>query len=89
MAALTATDYSAIRDELYRFGNGKDELKALPGLPNEAQLKAAFQALEDFWTSNAAALKTSMQTAIGQTITNALAKKISRAWLQNKFKAGG
>ena len=89
MAVLTDSDSGEIRKALYAAGQGKEELKALPNLPNEAQLKAAFQAIEDFWTNNAATLKTNMETALGRTITATLARKIGRAWLEWKTGKGG
>lgn len=89
MAVLTNDDYGQIRESLYKASFGKEELKALPNLPSEAQLKAAFQAIEDFWANNAATLKTNMETALGRSITAALARKIGRAWLEWKTGKGG
>jgi succinylarginine dihydrolase len=89
MAVLGNDDYGQIRESLYKAGFGKEELKALPNLPNEAQLKAAFQVMEDLWTNNAATVKTNIETALGRSITAALARKIGRAWLEWKTGKGG
>ena len=89
MAVLLPADYGALRRLLYRTGEGKEELKARPNLPNEAQLLAAFQVLEDFWENNKAAVKVDLDTALGFTTTAPLAKKIGKAWLAWKFGQGG
>jgi hypothetical protein len=90
MAVLTNDDYGKLRRALYRAGFGKEELKALVGgLPDESHLLAAFQVLEDLWSNNAAQVKTNMEAALGISISNALAKKIGRAWLEIKTSKGG
>ena len=90
MAALTPDDYGQLRKYVYRFGSGKEELKAdSASLPNEAKLLAAFQVFEDFWEANRVAVKTSLDAAIGFTTSNALAKKLAVAWLANKTMRGG
>lgn len=90
MAILTNEDYGPLRKSLYRAGFGKEELKALlGGLPSEAQLLAAFQVIEDLWADNAVQIKADLEAALGRTITNALAKKIGRAWLEWKTGKGG
>jgi hypothetical protein len=89
MAILGPADYRDMRRQLYSPGDGKEELKARPNLPNEAQLKAAFQVFEDFWENNKVSVKASLDTAIGFTTTAALAKKIGRVWLFWKFGQGG
>jgi len=86
---LTNAEYGVLRDRLYRLGRGKEELKALPNLPNKTQLIAVFQVLEDFWENNKATVKGDMETALGFSITGTLAKKIGRAWLESKFGRGG
>lgn len=89
MAVLTADDYRALRDSIYRAGFGKEELKARPGLPSKAQLLAAFQSIEDFFEANRTVLKTGIDTAIGFTTTAALARKIVLTWLIWKVGIGG
>lgn len=86
MGILTSEDYTELRKIIYRQGVGKEELKALPYLPNKNQLKAVFQEIEDYWENTQATLKSDMDTAMGQTITNALAKKFGKAWM--KWKRG-
>jgi hypothetical protein len=89
MAVLANDDYGKLRKSLYTAGQGKEELKALPNLPNETQLKGAFQAIEDFWANNAATLKANIEAALGRTISATLARKIGRAWLEWKTGIGG
>jgi hypothetical protein len=82
MATLTAADYRELRKACYANGAGKEEFKALASLPNEGQLLACFQVLEDWVTNDFAGLKTDMQTALGGvTITTPHAKKIIAAFL--------
>ena len=47
MADLTP-HYAVLRRAVYQAGLGKEELKALPTLPNKGELLAAFQAMEDY-----------------------------------------
>jgi hypothetical protein len=89
MAALTNEDYGQMRRSVYRTGQGKEELKALAGLPSESELRAAFQVIENFWTNNAAQVKSDVEAALGRSITNALARKIHLAWLIWKISKGG
>lgn len=89
MAVIGPGDYRQLRKLAYSKDGCKTEMKALPNLPTNTQLLAVFQAIEDFWATNAATLKASMQTAYGQTLTNAHAKKLGRAWLMWKFNQGG
>jgi hypothetical protein len=51
------------------------------------QVRDAFQALDDFWETNRLTLKSNMETAIGASISNQLAKKLGKAWLA--YKAEG
>jgi hypothetical protein len=89
MVALTDQEYGALRDLLFARGTGKEELKALPALPSEPELRAAFQVLEDYWDGNKAAMKTGIDAALGGTIPPELAKKIGLAWLSWKVSKGG
>lgn len=86
MAQLTAADYKRLRKLLYSITNAKPDLKALPNLPSETQLMAAFQFLEDDWTGRQAALKAGVDAALARTTTNALARKIGETWMM--FKIG-
>jgi hypothetical protein len=89
MAVLTNDDYGQMRRSVYRAGQGKEELKALAGLPNETELRAAFQVIENFWSNNATQVKSDVEAALGRTITNSLARKIHLAWLIWKVLKGG
>jgi hypothetical protein len=91
---LTDAQYSALRAGLYQKGNGKEELKSLPNLPDKAQLRAAFQVLDDFWDASRVQLRNDIVVALGSPTApgptlNNLARKIGRAWLQSMFGRGG
>lgn len=88
MAALTNADYKEIRTILYRSGQGKEELKALANLPNETQLKASFQALEDRWDAVRASFKTNADAGLGVTTTASLIRSLFEAWLANRRRRG-
>jgi hypothetical protein len=89
MAALTDIQYGEIHNLVYRQGQGKEELKAHPTLPDQAHLKAAYQVLENFWEDNKAAVKAALDTALGVTTTGAEAKKIGLQFLIWKASKGG
>lgn len=87
---LTPSDYSQLRDSLYRVGFGKEELKALSSLPDKAHIMAAFQSLEDNLVAAFPAWKADLDTALGVTTTNALAQKAMVAFFAWRVrKAGG
>lgn len=52
---------------------------------SKAQYKAALQAIEDFWEAQRTTLKGLIDTAVGATISNELAKKIGKFWLNEKW----
>ena len=85
MATLTAADYGALRRAVYRVGFGKDELKALPVLPKQSELLAAFQAIETTMTTNFPALKTATETALGQPLSTLLMTRFFEAWVEWKL----
>jgi hypothetical protein len=57
----------------------------LPPL-TKVDYKAVYQAVETFWENNRLVLKAAMDTAAGQTISNELAKKIGKYWMQKKWR---
>jgi len=86
MATIEWSDYSDMRNALYHKGAGKEEMKAMTDLPSKSQLKAVFQAIEDWWESEQATLKAAIDNAYGQTTTVALARKIMKAWVAWKLR---
>lgn len=86
MAVLEWADYGKMRNYLYRKGQGKEEMKALPDLPSKIQLKAVFQALEDWWESEQSTVKGLIDTNYGQTTAPILAKKIFQAYINWKLR---
>ena len=85
MANLTPF-YSELRDSVYLAGAGKEELKALPSLPDKPHLLAAFQSIEDFLVGNSPVIKSSMDVALGITTSQALFRKIFAGYLSWKVK---
>lgn len=95
MAILNASDYGQLRRALYRIGDGKEEVKAWPNLPNETQLLAMFQAVEDRMVAAAVQARNDMETILGHNLgpdatTRAAAlRKIIRAWMRWRDANGG
>lgn len=89
MATLTDPEAGVMRRTVYTVGQGKEECKALASLPTKAQWKAAFQVLENLWENNKVQIKADVETALGRSITNPLAKKIGLAFLLWKVTKGG
>jgi hypothetical protein len=88
MATVTASDYRNLRDSCYRNGGGKEELKTLATLPNEAKLLSIFQAAEDRTVAAFALFRADMETALGvaqDAASLALAKKFFAAYCQWKI----
>lgn len=81
MAVLQPEDYRELRKNVYQAGKGKEELKALPNLPNNVQLFNAFQSLEDSFVASFAAFKSNMDTQLGVTTSSILAQKMMAGYL--------
>ena len=83
MATLTDAQATKLRHFLHaeHFNLMEGESPPL----TKAQYKAALQACEDFWENNRLSLKADIDTAVGVTISNQLAKKIGKYWLQLKW----
>ena len=84
MAILTDIQCTTFRHFLH--ADGLDLLQAESPHLTKDELKAGFQAIEDFWESNRAALRNAVVTAIGQNISDALLKKMGKFWLQWKWR---
>ena len=84
MVALTNDDFTAYKHALRKDPAAKAEMVALA--PSKADWKATLQALEDGYETRRAAIKAEMDTALGSTLTNALAKKLEKVWMANKTK---
>lgn len=86
MADLTP-HYAVLRRAVYQAGLGKEELKALPTLPNKGELLAAFQAMEDYMVGTAApAIKADVDAALGLTTSQALFRKLFAGYLSWKLR---
>ena len=82
MAILTDVQCTAFRHKLH---NDLDLLLAESPHLTKIQLKAAAQAVEDWYESERVNVKAAIDTAVGQSISNALAKKIGKFWMQYKW----
>lgn len=90
MATLTPQDYGDLRRSVYRHGDGKEELKALAsGVPNEAKLLAAFQAIETGIVAAYPQIKAQVDTALGVTTSAPLFRKMFRAYIRWRDQKGG
>jgi hypothetical protein len=80
MATVTAAVFSRWRDLVYRSGGGKEEIKALPSVPDQPHQLAALQAIEDGMVANFGTLKSGSDTALGVTTSTALFTKMLAAY---------
>ena len=83
MATLTDEKNAEFRRMLHR--EALDLLQAESPPLTKPELKAGFQAIEDFWEASRVSLKADMVSAIGKNISSSLAKKMGRFWLQHKW----
>ena len=91
MATLNWNDYKELRRAAYRQGYGKEELKALPRLPNKNELMSMFQAIEDWFTTGfsgvpTTSLKAATEAGLGQSMPNPLVQKVTSVWFTWKSK---
>lgn len=83
MAILSDTVLATMRQKLH--GDGLALLQAESPPLSKAEIKAAVQAIEDYWETNRANIKANIDAAVGRTISVALAKKLGKYWLQYKW----
>lgn len=81
--ALTNADFTAYKHALRGDVTAKAEMRA--AALSKAQWKAALQAIDDWYESERAAVKAAIDTAAGVTLSNPLAKKLGRVWMQQKW----
>ncbi len=84
MATLTPADFTLYKRALRNDPVAKAEMRTLS--PGKLAWMAAFQALENGYVGERANFKSLMEAAIGKTITNALAVKFEKVWMQNKAR---
>ncbi len=84
MATITDAAVREMYRQMYRKGEGKEEIKA-DGLMDPDTIKAVFQAIEDRWESGRTVLKADVDAAAGRTVTAAVAKKFGRTWMRRKW----
>ena len=83
MAVLTNDDFAAIRRNARR-----DEVAKRAYLDSglsKAQWKGLMQGLDDWFESERLNMKAAMVAGAGVPLTNALAKKMGKIWLQWKY----
>ncbi len=83
MAILTNFQCAKWRQKLHRDYLALMQGEAIP--LTKTEYKAAFQAIENFWENNRLTLKSDIDTAIGRSIGNSLAKKIGKQWMESKW----
>ena len=79
MAVITDADLRDLYLQLYRKGEGKEEIKA-DGLMSPEKIRAVFQAIEDWFEGQRPAIKAAMVAAAGRPVSNAAAKKYGGVW---------
>jgi hypothetical protein len=83
MAALTGADFTRYKKQLRADPVALAEMKTA-GL-SKAQWMAALQAIEDRWTNDQPNYKAAVDTAAGKTLSNTMAKKLAKVWMENKW----
>lgn len=83
MATLTESNYTSSRHFLH--DNAYDNLQTEDPILTKQQLRDGIQAIEDWWEDNKIDLKSDIDTAVGQTISNPLAKQMYKWWLKYKY----
>ena len=83
MATLTPQDLGEMLRNLRRDHEGW--LAQMTEHPNKFETLALLQGLENWFESERANIKTAMQTEAGISISNTLAEKLGKVWLQWKF----
>ncbi len=86
MTALTPEDFTAYKRMLRNDPEAKALMRALSPALTKTAWMAALQALEDGYSSRRAAIKGEMDTAMGRAMSNALALKLEKAWMQNRAR---
>lgn len=87
MATLNDKQITEMWKDVFRKNVDKDVFKAGTSL-TLPQLKAAFQAIEDFWQTNKVSLKGQMDAAAGATLTADQSKALGKAWLKKMAERG-
>jgi hypothetical protein len=83
MATITDAQCTAVRQQLHEFH--LDLLKGENPYLTKSQVKAALQAIEDWYDGQRLSVKADIDTAVGQTVGNNLAKKLGKFWMKIKW----
>ncbi len=83
MAVLTGQDFVKYFRRLHSDPEAYATLKA-EGISRQ-QLQAAMQAIEDRWEADRSGYKADADAAAGVTLTVMMAKKLAKAWMENKW----
>ncbi len=83
MAIITNKHCAKFRQNLHREALALMQAEPIP--LTKTEYKAAFQAIEDFWEANRVVLKGDINAAVGRNISNTLARKIGKQWMQSKW----
>lgn len=81
--AVISANMRLYLDKIRRDPAAWTEIKSLS--PSKGQLHDLIQGLEDFFEANRAGMKTAMETSAGISISNTLAKKIGKVWMETKW----
>ena len=83
MATITDVEAAKLRQKLHR--EHIDLMLAESPPLTKVQYTAAIQAIEDWYESERITVKGLIDTAVGTTISNSLAKKIGKFWMKTKW----
>ena len=83
MAILTNEDFTFYKHAIRRDPIAKSAMRA--AVPSKQQWKDLMQGLDDWYESERLNAKAAMETKAGISITNQLAKKLGKVWMQRKF----
>lgn len=83
MAVLTKAQHTKFRHLLHDEALGLLQAESPHLTKNE--IKLIFLTIDSWWEDNRVSLKSTIDTALGRSMSNALAKKFGRFWLQYKW----
>lgn len=83
MAIITDSQCTKFRHSLHHEALGLLQAES-PHL-TKAEIKVIFLTIDSWWENNRASLKSDIDAALGRSISNTLARKFGRFWMQYKW----
>lgn len=82
--ALSNPQYRRVRRNIYQYPAAKAELRALENLPSKSEFRAALDAIDARLVAQFPNFKRDIETAIGEPVSNTLAKLMIDALVNEK-----